>query len=254
MIECKICRKTFKTIPWSHLHYRHKMTPAEYKRKFKVQFIHSPEARQKIGRHLFGHAVTDREPTPEERKEFHGWMNQLWKQPRLKKKLRKIREKAWKNKKRRKGLSARMKKQWADPQYSAQVSEALKKTLKRPEVIANKRRIFKELWKDTGFRKKMAKRKPPPGAVSKLTDDQWREVIGWLKKDPKQLGIQAVRLNLIHLAGLIRERWGVTFGEKNVHYHLTKRGCFIAPIGTGEKPDFSNVSLRYRKWVVPHGH
>ena len=97
----------------------------------------------------------------------------------------------------------------------------------------------------------MARRKSPPGAVSKLTDSQWQEVITWLKKDPKKLRIRAVRLNLNHLAGLIKKRWGVTFTEKNIHYHLTKRGCFITPIGPGEKPDFSNVSLRYRKWVAP---
>jgi hypothetical protein len=251
MISCKICGNTYTTIPWSHLHYRHNMTPAEYKRKFKVQFIHSVETRHKIGRHLFGHAVTDREPTPAERKEFHAWLKWLWKQPRLRKKLGKIRLASWKDDERIKKLSERMKKQWADHEYRAKVSEAIKEITNCPGAVAYRSRVSKKLWKEPAYRKKMARRKHPPGPVSRLNESQWQEVISWLKENPQKLGVQAIRLNVLHLTDLIRTKWDEVFEPRTVHYHLVKRGCRIVPIGPREKPDFSSASLRYHKWVPP---
>lgn len=252
MIDCKLCGKTYISISWSHFYYRHnKMTPAEYQLRFKGSVITGEKTREKHRRSLFGHASTDREPTPEEREAFQKWMKKNWKNPNFKKKWTKTRKDLWKDEARLAKHSKRMKKQWADPEYKAKISDSVKRVRNRPGFVAKQSRLFKKLWKDPDFRKKMAKRKPPPGAISRLAETQWQEVIGWLKKDPNDLGVKAVRLNLNHLSDLILKRWGISFVAKTIHYHLTKRGCSIIPIGPGEPADFSNVSLRYRKWIGP---
>lgn len=53
MIECKICRHSFKTLTASHL-TTHDIDVAEYKKKFRVKYIHSKQARIKIGKLKIG--------------------------------------------------------------------------------------------------------------------------------------------------------------------------------------------------------
>lgn len=47
MIDCKICHQKFKTLTGSHL-ATHDIGVNEYKKKFRVKYIHSREARRKI--------------------------------------------------------------------------------------------------------------------------------------------------------------------------------------------------------------
>jgi len=57
MITCKICSETFKTITASHL-VTHKISVLNYKRKFRLKYIHSRNARRKISLSKIGNQNT----------------------------------------------------------------------------------------------------------------------------------------------------------------------------------------------------
>src|ERR1035438_6218728 len=57
MIDCKICHQTFKSLNQSHLAH-HDLTPNQYKKKFRVKYIHSKEIRKKIGLTKIGNTNT----------------------------------------------------------------------------------------------------------------------------------------------------------------------------------------------------
>jgi hypothetical protein len=54
MINCKICFRTFKTLTASHL-VTHDIGVIQYKKKFRVKYIHSKQVRKKIGILKLGH-------------------------------------------------------------------------------------------------------------------------------------------------------------------------------------------------------
>lgn len=48
MIRCNECEAIFKTLTGTHLN-KHKLSVEEYKRKYRLKYIHSLEVRKKIG-------------------------------------------------------------------------------------------------------------------------------------------------------------------------------------------------------------
>jgi hypothetical protein len=57
VIQCNECLTIFKTLTGSHLN-KHKLSVNEYKKKYKVKYIHSLEARIKIGFSKIGNKNT----------------------------------------------------------------------------------------------------------------------------------------------------------------------------------------------------
>lgn len=135
MIACKICQRQFKTLNHSHLSV-HETTPKEYKKRFGLKYIHSKQARKKIGiskignKHTKGKHIKLKPETKEKIKKRLLTYNKL----DSTRKIRKVQltgnnfasghkhSKAFK-----KRLRKRIKELWANPAWRAKMLKAMKR-------------------------------------------------------------------------------------------------------------------------------
>ncbi len=253
LIDCKICHKSFRSISHTHLFFKHSLTQAEYIKDFKIRTIISPETRQILSKiHIGNTHNIGRKHTPDEIKKNSKRGKKLWKNPRLRKKIVQGMKKAWKSGEMRGKHQVYMRGRWSDPTYKAEMSEMSRRISGTKSFRRRRSKVLRKLWRTPSFRRKMAKRKRPE-QTSPLTEEQWRETVGWLEFSPEKFGIKAVHWNLTQVRDLILEKWGVHLHENTVGVQFRKRGCKRVPISTGEPSNPSNSRYKFQKWVGPKG-
>lgn len=134
MINCKVCHRTYKTLTGNHL-ATHNIGVQEYKKRYRLKYLHSREARKKISRANIGNTKTKGKkaklPFEANKKRSRFWIsfNQL---PSTRKK----RQSQMKGNQNAKGhrhskafksrFSKRIKNLWADPSWRKKMIMAQK--------------------------------------------------------------------------------------------------------------------------------
>ena len=65
--------------------------------------------------------------------------------------------------------------------------------------------------------------KPHPGRKPKLTLGRQRQVLSWLRKNPKSFGFATELWSAPRIAKVIRRKWGVRFHPRYLNAWLTER-------------------------------
>ena len=253
MIDCKICHKSFRSISHTHLFFKHSLTQAEYIKDFKIRTIISPETKQILSKvHMGNLNSLGRKWTPGEFKIHSKDQKKLWKNPLFREKMIRMIKSNWKTGTIREKRLKWLKGKWADPVYRKQMTEMSRRTQALPKSRKMRSRQFKKLWKTPSFLRKMARRKLT-GVKSPLTEEQWKEVVGWLAVSPREFGFEAFHWNLKDVRDLILKKWDIHFHHGSIGWQFRKRGCKLVPIGPGEPPNTSNSRYWFQKWVGPKG-
>jgi hypothetical protein len=166
MITCKACHRTFKTLNNTHLKM-HDLIPEEYKKKYRVKYVHSRHARRKISKvHIGNKYNKGRKCPPKVRKLSRKRMKALWKDKafNFKRKVLKGRKRVWNDKEYRRKHSEGLKLQWSNPQFKAKMSKILSKTAtkawKKPGLKAKRAKISRKLWENPDYRARVLTNKP----------------------------------------------------------------------------------------------
>lgn len=99
--------------------------------------------------------------------------------------------------------------------------------------------------------------KPHPGRKPKLTVARQRQVLRWLRKNPKSFGYATELWTARRIAELIQRKWGVEFHPRYLNAWLTDRA--ITPQKPRKQPrerDDNAIArwLRYRWPRIQNGH
>jgi transposase len=88
------------------------------------------------------------------------------------------------------------------------------------------------------------KAKPHPGRVPKLTPARQRQVLRWLRKNPKSFGFATELWSAPRIAQVIQRKWGVKFHHRYLNEWLTARG--ISPQKPQRRPrERDDAAIQY---------
>ena len=140
MITCKICQKELLALSFRHL-LTHRITPGEYKRKYRVNYLVSRVVRVKISDFNIGN------------KRALGYRHKAG----FKKRISVTNKELWANKDFRAKIVSRQKRYWT-PKRRKEISRVLKTRLAGPEIRLKMSKAASRNWENAGYRRKMANR------------------------------------------------------------------------------------------------
>jgi transposase len=93
--------------------------------------------------------------------------------------------------------------------------------------------------------------KPHPGRSPKLTPSRQRQVLNWLRKNPKSFGFANELWTAPRVAQVIQRKWGVAFHPRYLNAWLTQRG--ITPQKPQRRPRERDDSAiqHWRRYTWP---